>query len=421
MTYDWQQIRKHNQKKDCWIVIDGSVYDVTEWIPNHPGGDVISVLAGEDASAMFYSSHKLDPKKFMQPYLIGQVKDYKPDFAEFVDEFYLELKQRVYGYFSENKIDYRNTKKSRRLLFLSFLLFMILWGAMYLLPPWGILAALPMGLITCSFIGSYGHEHVHNNLYHHIKNRGLLYGILNSLRWGIMIPFMPETFFRYEHIRHHLNLVDPKDDYEVLALGDFVRLSPNMERKWYHSYQHKYAPIVYGFYIFLQNIGGITTDFFKGRELWREPWAISQHILTFAFAFTFHILLPIYLTNIYWVMACAFIYFFTWQSAIYVTAAVPHMTKLDSVQQQADSWPLHVCQRTTNQLCGNAFYDWLTGGFNYQIEHHLLPSIPQEHLPKIQHIVEQTCKDFSYPYYSYKSFRSYYGDHYNYLFDLGTT
>lgn len=27
--YTWQEIKKHNNHKDCWIVFDNNVYDVT--------------------------------------------------------------------------------------------------------------------------------------------------------------------------------------------------------------------------------------------------------------------------------------------------------------------------------------------------------------------------------------------------------
>jgi len=32
------EIRKHSTKEDCWIVVDGKIWDVTEFAPEHPGG-----------------------------------------------------------------------------------------------------------------------------------------------------------------------------------------------------------------------------------------------------------------------------------------------------------------------------------------------------------------------------------------------
>lgn len=33
-----QEIAKHAQNNDIWIVVNGKVYDVTKFAPDHPGG-----------------------------------------------------------------------------------------------------------------------------------------------------------------------------------------------------------------------------------------------------------------------------------------------------------------------------------------------------------------------------------------------
>jgi len=71
----WEEIKKHNNQNDCWIVIDQLVYDITPWIKKHPGGNVFTILAGEDATAMFYSNHFQTSKKQLQKFLIGSVKN----------------------------------------------------------------------------------------------------------------------------------------------------------------------------------------------------------------------------------------------------------------------------------------------------------------------------------------------------------
>ena len=32
------EISKHNSNTDCWIVVDGQVWDITSFAPDHPGG-----------------------------------------------------------------------------------------------------------------------------------------------------------------------------------------------------------------------------------------------------------------------------------------------------------------------------------------------------------------------------------------------
>ncbi|CAI1620568.1 hypothetical protein SEUBUCD646_0M00940 [Saccharomyces eubayanus] len=52
------EVAKHNSADDCWVVINGYVYDLTRFIPNHPGGsDVIKYNAGRDVTAIFEPLH----------------------------------------------------------------------------------------------------------------------------------------------------------------------------------------------------------------------------------------------------------------------------------------------------------------------------------------------------------------------------
>jgi cytochrome b involved in lipid metabolism len=32
------EVAKHANPDDCWIVVNGKVYDLTKFAPNHPGG-----------------------------------------------------------------------------------------------------------------------------------------------------------------------------------------------------------------------------------------------------------------------------------------------------------------------------------------------------------------------------------------------
>ncbi|CAR26605.1 ZYRO0B13728p [Zygosaccharomyces rouxii] len=63
------EVAKHNSPDDCWVVIDGYVYDLTEFAPVHPGGPtVIKSNAGKDVSAIFDPLHAPDViEKFIDP------------------------------------------------------------------------------------------------------------------------------------------------------------------------------------------------------------------------------------------------------------------------------------------------------------------------------------------------------------------
>ena len=52
-----QELEKHGSPSDCWIAIDGNVYDVTDYWRSHPGGVLILAGAGTDATVMFHHYH----------------------------------------------------------------------------------------------------------------------------------------------------------------------------------------------------------------------------------------------------------------------------------------------------------------------------------------------------------------------------
>lgn len=70
--YTLDEVAKHNKKTDAWIVIDGKVADITQWIPKHPGGEIIMKGVGKDASKLFHSiGHDEYAKKMFKKYQIG--------------------------------------------------------------------------------------------------------------------------------------------------------------------------------------------------------------------------------------------------------------------------------------------------------------------------------------------------------------
>jgi len=56
--YTLAQVSERNSAAECWVVIDGGVYDLTQWIRSHPGGSgAIINLCGKDGTASFTSQH----------------------------------------------------------------------------------------------------------------------------------------------------------------------------------------------------------------------------------------------------------------------------------------------------------------------------------------------------------------------------
>ncbi|KAG8437513.1 hypothetical protein GDO86_008281 [Hymenochirus boettgeri] len=73
-----EEVRKRNTVKETWLVILGRVYDITNFVEEHPGGEeVLFEQAGGDATESFEDvGHSIDAREMLNQYYIG---DLHPD------------------------------------------------------------------------------------------------------------------------------------------------------------------------------------------------------------------------------------------------------------------------------------------------------------------------------------------------------
>ncbi|MFS7914467.1 putative cytochrome b5-like heme/steroid binding domain, cytochrome b5, heme-binding protein [Helianthus anomalus] len=76
-TFVSDQVFKHNQTQDCWLIIQGKVYDVTPFMEDHPGGsELLLGSTGKDATDDFEDiGHSDDAKAMMGKYYIGDLEE----------------------------------------------------------------------------------------------------------------------------------------------------------------------------------------------------------------------------------------------------------------------------------------------------------------------------------------------------------
>ncbi|RMJ27865.1 mitochondrial cytochrome b2 [Aspergillus sp. HF37] len=57
-VFDAAEVANHSSPESCWVILYGKVYDVTDFLPDHPGGSkVILKLAGKDATEEYDPIH----------------------------------------------------------------------------------------------------------------------------------------------------------------------------------------------------------------------------------------------------------------------------------------------------------------------------------------------------------------------------
>lgn len=82
MTFTLSQLAQHGGKDNCWLAIDGKVYDMTPFVASgfHPGKEAILQGCGGDATELFNTrpmgsktSHSERARSMLPKYFIGNL------------------------------------------------------------------------------------------------------------------------------------------------------------------------------------------------------------------------------------------------------------------------------------------------------------------------------------------------------------
>jgi len=411
------EVLLHASENDCWVIVRNRVYDLTKFVQRHPGGkDIILSRAGGDATSFFAVRHGHSPEKstILERFWIGELPANEQLDERALDEpfiHHLTARCEAEGLFNirpETKLRYLILRLTSIVLFgtamyLAFYTRLNLWISI----PLVVIQAL----IGTSLFGLIAHEHTHRN---YPKNAVLR--VLLRLSWPIFWPFISQEPLRYEHNSHHVKVGDVEFDYEVAAFAMLIRYSGSVPHRRIHKYQHLIAKYLYPFYAnIITTLGGIVSGFWARHN--RD--VALQHGLSLLMTFICFIVLP-HLLGGYW--AKALLLYLVYQCClfygVYVGAAINHFipAALEPIEPKfANKYGYYICSNTSNFAVNSNFWFWYTGGFNVQIEHHLVPFVPVENLRRMVPIVRELCEKFDYPYHEYDRFSSLWQDHYTYL------
>lgn len=81
LTLSMVELAKHNSSSNCWLLISGKIYDVTNFIIQHPGGEgTILSSCGTDATVAFNTKdrpngrpHSANANAMLTDYFIGNL------------------------------------------------------------------------------------------------------------------------------------------------------------------------------------------------------------------------------------------------------------------------------------------------------------------------------------------------------------
>lgn len=79
-NYRLSELAPHQHPEDCWLAIDGQVYDITAYLPHHPAHEgLLAAWCGREASQAYHSKlsgrdHTARADKLLAEYRIGTLE-----------------------------------------------------------------------------------------------------------------------------------------------------------------------------------------------------------------------------------------------------------------------------------------------------------------------------------------------------------
>eukprot|EP00898_Chlorokybus_atmophyticus_P007021 jgi/Chlat1/731/Chrsp104S01216 len=74
--FAFEEVAQHASSNDCWLIVDGKVYDISKFMDEHPGGDeVLLSSTGKDATDDFEDvGHSDAARDMMKEWYIGELE-----------------------------------------------------------------------------------------------------------------------------------------------------------------------------------------------------------------------------------------------------------------------------------------------------------------------------------------------------------
>jgi linoleoyl-CoA desaturase len=235
--------------------------------------------------------------------------------------------------------------------------------------------------------------------------------------------------WRWKHAVMHHSYVNISGHDTDIDLGGLGRLSPDTPYRWYFRWQHLYLWPLYGVMVMKWHFFDDFRDVLTGRvghgvlprpTGWSLVSFLGGKLVFLALAF----FIPLLFHPLWAVLVCYVLVFALAGLLLAVVFQLAHCVELASFTSAPKapiekSWAVHQLQSTVNFAPGNRLASWCLGGLNYQIEHHLFPTICHLNYPALSSIIRRTCREHGLSYNEFPTIRAGIASHYRWLKRMG--
>lgn len=343
-------------------------------------------------------------------------------------DFYTTVKKRVDGYFEEtNQSKKANGVMIRKTVFIlsifALTYFMVISNQfspgvmLFLAIVHGFFAALiGLNITHDAMHGAYSHKPKINHAV------GLFFNLIgaNDYMWKISHNVLHHTF---------TNVAEHDADIDQLPL---LRMNTKQDLWWIHRFQHIYVFFFYSLttiaWVFLRDFAEFFHPKVNGAKRTKTPVKEFGRMLFYkCIYYSIFVAIPFIVIDLPWQQILfGFIIMHLVEgitlALVFQLAHIVEGTAFPLPDHQGtmeSSWAAHQMQTTADFACENGFANYLFGGLNFQIEHHLFPSICHVHYRQLAPIVRDTAKEFGLPYHEHKTYFGALGSHVKTLREFG--
>ncbi len=242
------------------------------------------------------------------------------------------------------------------------------------------------------------HDAAHQTIFKNSKYNNILFQWLNLIGGNSYI-------WKIRHLSsHHLFPNIPGRDIDI-GQSDMVRLNSETSFRTIHKLQHVYMPIIYLTYTLFWVLFRDFSDFWKGDILRGQEkgypaiewWKLFLYKVVYFSIFLVlpYLVLPFTFGEIFLGFVCMHIF----QSILSVmgllTAHVNEHSKFpvpDENGDMQDCWASHQINSTNDFGTENPIINYIFGGFNFHVAHHLFPNISHVHYHKITPLIKEVIE-----------------------------
>lgn len=301
-----------------------------------------------------------------------------------------QLLKTIYRQVEEQLV--MNRKAARRLIRLKLLLYLPLaaccYAALYFVhtPALFICCYMAYGMMAVLLAFNFSHDCAHNTVFKSKYANHLCFTLLYTLTGA------HAEAWKQRHIYEHHYAPNVADYDPDLKISGLIRVLPGSRRRWYHRFQHWYAPLGYTlyslFWIFVKDM----LLLYSGRRSVRYHlsfWLQKTGYITYL------LVLPLLFSAPPWyVVLGGFIGMHFLQSLflLFTFLITHHVEATDYPDTNGDgyiktSWLMNQVKSSNDMHPFSSTANFILGGFNNHIAHHLFPHVHHVHYPCISRIL----------------------------------